>query len=68
MALDITITDPNLVEVRISERLTKDDYLKFVPEIESLIERVGKVRILMEMRRYFDASETGVARDWVASD
>lgn len=52
MALEVTINDPNMVEVRISDRLSRDDYRKFVPEVEGLIGRVGKVRILMEMRDF----------------
>ncbi len=119
MALEITTTDPNLVEVRISDRLSRDDYTKFVPQVESVINRVGKIRILMEMQdfhgwemgamwedikfdlkhfkdierlamvgdkkweewmaafckpfttakiRYFDVSEAGEARDWIAGE
>lgn len=39
----------NIAEVEISGKLSKEDYEIFVPLIESLIEKHGKIRILFEM-------------------
>jgi hypothetical protein len=39
----------NVLEVRISGKLTADDYGKLAPEIGRLIAAHGKVRILLEM-------------------
>ncbi len=35
--------------VRLSGKLTKEDYQKFVPETEKLINEHGKIRILLQM-------------------
>lgn len=42
----------NVVEVRVSGKLTGDDYEKFRPEIERLIETHGKIRLLFEMHDF----------------
>ncbi|MBN1360448.1 MAG: STAS/SEC14 domain-containing protein [Sedimentisphaerales bacterium] len=41
-----------LMTVRVSGKLTKEDYDRFVPEIEQAIERFGKIRFLLEMRDF----------------
>jgi len=39
----------NIIEARITGKLTAEDYENFVPEIESAIKDHGKVRILLEL-------------------
>lgn len=39
----------NILTMRLSGKLTKQDYTRFVPEIERMIKAHGKVRILMEL-------------------
>ncbi len=39
----------NVVHLKVSGKLTKDDYDVFVPELERWIEQHGKIRILFEM-------------------
>jgi hypothetical protein len=41
-----------ILEVKISGKLQKDDYLAFVPEVERLIQLHGKIRVLMEMHDF----------------
>ncbi|MFV0443078.1 MAG: STAS/SEC14 domain-containing protein [Planctomycetaceae bacterium] len=41
--------DSNVVNVRISGKLTKEDYELFVPAMDEVIRQHGQVRILMEM-------------------
>ncbi len=38
--------------VKLSGKLTKDDYGRFVPEVERLIKQHGKVRVLCEMHDF----------------
>jgi hypothetical protein len=38
--------------VRLSGKLTNDDYKHFVPEVERLIRRYGKIRILVHMHDF----------------
>ena len=38
-----------VVTVRVTGKLSKEDYSKFVPEVERLIEEFGKIRVLFEM-------------------
>ena len=42
-------TETNVVLLRVSGKLTTDDYEIFVPELEKWIERHGKIRILFDM-------------------
>lgn len=34
--------------VRVTERLHKQDYEQFIPEVERLVEQYGKIRVLLE--------------------
>ena len=45
----ITHEESAMVEVKVTGKLVKEDYARFVPEIEKLIEQQGKLRILFEM-------------------
>jgi len=48
--MSVTVqTERKLIRVKLSGRLTHEDYQQFVPEMERLIEEHGKIRILMEM-------------------
>ncbi len=40
------------VEVFVSGKLTRDDYERFVPTLEQLIRRHGKVRLLFQMHDF----------------
>lgn len=39
----------NVIHLKVSGKLTKEDYELFVPELEQWIERHGKIRILFDM-------------------
>jgi len=41
--------DGKLVNVRVSGKLSREDYDRFLPEFEKLIERHGKIRLLFVM-------------------
>ena len=38
-----------LIAVHVSGKLTKEDYERFVPEFERLVQQVGKLRVLFDM-------------------
>ncbi len=44
--------DGKVVEVKATERLTTEDYQRFVPEIERLVKQHGKIRLLFEMHDF----------------
>jgi hypothetical protein len=53
MPVELQETDAGkIVEVRISGKLTTDDYERFVPELGRLITLHGRIRILFEMRDF----------------
>jgi len=39
----------NVVNLKLTGRLTSEDYERFVPEIDELIEKHGKIRIVAEL-------------------
>ena len=41
-----------LLSVKISGKLTKEDYEKFVPEVEGLIKKHGKINIMLTMHDF----------------
>jgi hypothetical protein len=41
-----------ILSVKLSGKLTKEDYERFVPEVESLIQKSGKLRILLQMHDF----------------
>ena len=41
-----------IVHVRLSGKLAKEDYARFVPEVERLIREQGKIRVLVEMHDF----------------
>jgi hypothetical protein len=42
-------TDGNILEVRVSGKLTHDDYQRLVPKFDHIAEHYGKTRVLFEM-------------------
>jgi hypothetical protein len=53
MALEIKETaDSNVLEVRVTGKLSKEDYGRFVPSTEQLIAQHGKIRVLFEMHDF----------------
>ncbi len=57
------IDDGRLLEVQASGRLSKRDYQEFVPELERLIQKYGKVRVLFEMADFHGWNPGGVWED-----
>ncbi len=41
-----------VLSVKMSGKLSKEDYEQFVPEVESLIKKHGKIRILLQMHDF----------------
>jgi len=41
-----------ILSVKLSGKLTKEDYEKFGPEVENLIKSQGKIRVLMQMHDF----------------
>lgn len=53
MALDFTeLFQGKILEVKLSGKLHKDDYVHFVPLVERLIGQHGKIRLLVEMHDF----------------
>lgn len=53
MTIHLTkIPSYNLLEVEVTGKLTQEDYHIFLPEVEDLITRFGKLRILFEMNDF----------------
>lgn len=53
MALELAVQDNgNTIEVKASGKLTKEDYQRFVPEVERLVKQHGKIRVLFEMHDF----------------
>jgi hypothetical protein len=44
--------DAKTLEVHLSGKLTKEDYGRFVPEVERMVKAYGKIRILVEMHDF----------------
>lgn len=42
-------SDGKILEVRVSGKLTHDDYQHLVPRFERLVRQHGKIRVLFEM-------------------
>ncbi len=41
-----------VLEVRLNGKLTKEDYDHFVPEVERLVKKYGKIRVLVKMHDF----------------
>ena len=44
--------DGQLLRVKVSDKLTSRDYERFLPELEHLIARHGKIRVLFDMHDF----------------
>lgn len=53
----------NELEVHVEGKLTREDYRLFVPEIETLIEKHGKLRILFDMKNFHGWDMTAIWED-----
>ena len=47
-----TESNVKVLNIKIGGKLSKEDYQKFVPKAEQLIEKFGKIRILFEMQDF----------------
>ncbi len=47
--IELKTDTSNVLSVKLSGKLTKEDYEHFVPEVEGLIKQHGKIRILLQM-------------------
>jgi hypothetical protein len=66
----IQLTERNggkILEVRVSGKLTHEDYQRFVPEFERLVNQNGKIRVLFEMAG-FHGWEGSALRDEINFD
>jgi hypothetical protein len=53
MSLELSVQeDAKTLEVHVTGKLVKEDYERFVPEVEALVKKLGKVSILLEMRDF----------------
>ncbi|HTR35771.1 MAG TPA: STAS/SEC14 domain-containing protein [Bryobacteraceae bacterium] len=53
MAIEMKETHGGKVlELQLTGKLAREDYEKFVPEVERLVERHGKIRMLVEMHDF----------------
>lgn len=54
MSVDITEEHDGKVvlTIKASAKLTRDDYSRFVPQMERLIDRHGKIRVVFDMRDF----------------
>lgn len=57
-------TEGKLLAVEATEKLTRQDYeTVFIPQLEQLIEKYGKIRVLFYLADGFDGWELGAAWD-----
>ena len=64
MAVQLTeLNDGKLLVIRVSEKLTKEDYDHFVPAVELLIQKHGKIRMLFEMHDFHGWSASALWED-----
>lgn len=52
MSVTVNTQGSNVLSIQASGKFSKEDYERFVPEVERLISKVGKIRILFEMRDF----------------
>jgi hypothetical protein len=64
MAIElIEEADGKVLDVRVSGRLGRADYSHFVPEVERLISKHGKIRVLLEMTDFHGWDVPGLWQD-----
>jgi len=52
MALEIDDSNPTYLAIKLSGKLTAQDYEEFVPKVESIVKEKGAIRILMTMHDF----------------
>jgi hypothetical protein len=53
MSVELSQLDgANILEIKISGKLVKEDYERFMPELDRLIDQFRKIRLLVEMRDF----------------
>jgi hypothetical protein len=45
-------TGSKLLIISVTGKLTREDYKSFVPKVEELIQKLGKIRVVFEMRDF----------------
>ncbi|MFA5190963.1 MAG: STAS/SEC14 domain-containing protein [Verrucomicrobiia bacterium] len=64
MSIEIKTEDGGkIVNVDLSGRLTREDYLQFLPIVEQLVSQRGKLRMLVEMRGFHGWTVGGLWED-----
>jgi len=64
MTVELNETDEGKVlTIKVVGKLTKEDYKIFVPKVDQLIQRFGKVRILFEMKDFHGWSAGALWQD-----
>jgi universal stress protein A len=58
----IPVREDNIFAVRVSGRVTHDEYQAFLPELEGLIKRYGKISLLIELDQ-FEGAELIAMKD-----
>jgi len=59
----IPVREDNIFAVRVSGRVTHEEYQAFLPELESLIKRYGKISLLIELDHLQGAELTAMKDD-----
>lgn len=57
------ISDGKVVEATLTGKLVKQDYAPFVPVVDRLVERHGKIRMLVEMHDFHGWTAGGMWED-----
>jgi len=52
MALELDLSNPAYLAIKLSGKLTATDYEEFVPTVESIVQEKGSIRILMTMHDF----------------
>jgi hypothetical protein len=52
MAVDMSVTEHGLVELRVTGKLSGDDYRYLVPRLEQLVHDHGRLRLLVELHDF----------------
>ncbi len=52
MAIEISEPEAGIVQVKVTGKLSEEDYNRFVPELERLIKQHGKISVLFQMHDF----------------
>lgn len=56
-------SDSQVLNVRVSGKLTKDDYVAFAPQVEKYVEEHGKLRVLLQTEDFHGWEATALWED-----